>query len=805
VTLGGVPSDRRQGEGVLSGKLRYGVIVCLSCLMIAGLLLRADVASGIAFPDGRAWEMVTPADKGGAPVEALTREGGLIVASEEGSRLTYVVDGALGEAVEGNRSPEMEQVLATRTSNGWVSQDIATGSNRAKGIAPGNSPEYQFFSTDLSTALVEPAEPGAEPPLAPGVVQATPYLRDALSGTYLPLVTEENTASGSSFGGHIHFLAASWDLSHVVIASSVALTGSGSSKGLYEWSDGLLRFVSVLPDGVTPGENPELGFYGAVMAHAISDDGSRIIWTNKEDLNTRGGHLYLRDTTRGETLQLDAAQGISEPTKGSAVFQTASTDGSRVFFTDRQRLTANSTAEPGSGAGKPDLYECRITEVASKLVCELHDLTVDENGGEHADVHGLLFGASEDGSSLDFIAQGILAGNENGDHEHALAGQNNLYQLHYDGEGWSRIFIATLSAQDSAEWEGNQNGNTAYLTARVSPNGRYLAFMSSAAITGYDNVDASPAAEGARDEEVFLYDSVAESLRCVSCDPSGAQPEGVLDTEKSGEGLGLLVDRRLIWGREGNEHWLAGSVPGWTSQNIKSALFQSRYLSDEGRLYFNSPADLVPAAENHEEDVYEYEPSGVGGCQSVTGGCVSLISGGGSDRESAFLEATPSGSSVFFLTEARLWPNEDTDTAFDIYDARECSALSPCLTQLATPAPPCEESNTCRPAPAAQRSPNGPSGTAVFTGGENLVPAGPSPRHSVEARKATKSLTRAERLKRALRTCRDRYPQAKKRRRTCERAARKHYASKRTSKQKDRSKSRNVHRGSPAHARRSMR
>ena len=117
--------------------------------------------------------------------------------------------------MQGNRSPEMEQVLATRTSTGWSSQDIATASSGAKGIAPGNAPEYQFFTPDLSTALVQPAEPGAEPPLAPGVKQATMYLRDNATGTYLPLVTEANTAPGTQFGGHIHSLAATADLSQM--------------------------------------------------------------------------------------------------------------------------------------------------------------------------------------------------------------------------------------------------------------------------------------------------------------------------------------------------------------------------------------------------------------------------------------------------------------------------------------------------------------------------------------------------------------------------------------------------------------
>ena len=84
-------------------------------------------------PDGRAWEMVTPPDKHGAPVEALTREGGLILASEDGDALTYVVDGALGEEAQGNRSPEWQQVLATRGAERWSSQDIATPSSKAQG------------------------------------------------------------------------------------------------------------------------------------------------------------------------------------------------------------------------------------------------------------------------------------------------------------------------------------------------------------------------------------------------------------------------------------------------------------------------------------------------------------------------------------------------------------------------------------------------------------------------------------------------------------------------------------------------
>jgi hypothetical protein len=526
---------------------------------------------------------------------------------------------------------------------------------------------------------------------------------------------------------------------------------------------------------------PRLGFAGSVFPHAISSDGSRIIWTNKEE-NSGRGRLYLRDTAHGQTVRLDAAQGAGEPGEASAQFQGASSDGSRVFFTDRQRLTADATTEVGQAqtSGQPDLYQCQITETAGKLACELTDLTVDHNEGEHANVQGLVLGTGDDGSSAYLVAQGVLAANANGNGERAVAGQNNLYELRYDGTQWTRTYVATLSEEDGAEWGGGTTkSNSAYLTARVSPNGRYLAFMSAAPVTGYDNIDANPAAKGARDEEVYLYDSQAASLRCVSCNPSGARPAGVLDNERAGEGLGLVVDRRLVWGREGHEHWLAGNIPGWTAQSLTGAVFQSRYLNDEGRLYFNSPDTLVPAAKNAKENVYQYEPSGVGSCQSATGGCVALLSDGSSDRESAFLEATPDASSVFFLTESHLLP-QDTDTAFDIYAARECSESAPCLSPPAGTQAACEETEACRPALPAQQLQGGSYATSVSSAEGNILtapaPTPPSPKAGTEAKKTTKQkLTRAQRLNRALKSCRRHYAHARRKREACERLARGRY------------------------------
>ena len=743
----------------------------------------------LALADNRAWELVSPPNKHGAPIEGLTHEGGVVLAAEDGNSITYAADGSIAEDAEGNRSPEQQQVMSTRTPTGWSTQDVATPNIRAEGLSAGHSPEYQFFTPDLSEALVEPwgTTPFAEPPLAAGAKQKTMYLRDNATGTYLPLVTEENVLPGTTFGHRLHFVSATPDLDHVVLHSEVPLTPAPAGNGLYEWTDGVLTFVSLLDDGV-PAAEAELGFAGTVVTNAISDDGTRVIWTSKDE-NTDAGHLYMRDTATGQTLQIDAAQGVSEPEKGSAEYQGASADGSDVFFTDKQRLTVDSTAEASQGVGKRDLYECQVVEQTGGLECRLKDLTVEENEGEHAAVQGFLLGLGESGTYTYIVAQGVLASNCNGNGERAEPGRANLYALHEDADSaWTTTFIGTLSSEDSPEWEGGKTADPAFLTARVSPNGEWLAFMSNASLTGYDNVDADPAAHSARDEEVFLYHAgpTPPTLTCVSCNPSGVRPHGVLDTREAGEGLGLVVDRPLVWAESGHEHWLAGNIPGWTAESLGDALFQSRYLSNEGRLFFNSADPLVPqvtvptreesiggaSQQVGVENVYEYEPLGVGSCQSPTGGCVSLISSGTSDRESAFLEATPSGNDVFFLTAAQLSP-EDTDSAFDVYDARVCTEQSPCLTPPQRAPAGCGSTDACRPAEPAQPAPV--EASATLTPGNAL--SGPKAAGGVKSSHTTKAkpLTRAQRLAEALRLCKRRYRHAKRRRATCEARAKREY------------------------------
>ena len=89
---------------------------------------------------------------------------------------------------------------------------------------------------------------------------------------------------------------------------------------------------------------------------------------------------------------------------------------------------------------------------------------------------------------------------------------------------------------------------------------------------------------------------------------------------------------------------------------------------------------------------------------------------------------------MFFVTEAQLLP-QDTDTAFDIYDARECTAASPCLTIPAPPPGRCNEAETCRPALPPLQIPGGAGGRATFSGpATRPPPAAPNSRSKASKR-----------------------------------------------------------------------
>jgi hypothetical protein len=660
--------------------------------------------------DDRGWEMVSPPNKHGALLEPIGLPG-VAQAAADGSAIAYLASGPT-EGEPAGFSNQV-QVLSGRGPSGWSSHDIAPPHGYPPGASIGLGQEYRTFSTDLTSAMLQPFG-GFTSQVSPLATEQTPYLRTdfpaghpsepCASECYRPVLTAAeglaDVKSGAKFGGFSiingntcpptggfcgpEFAGATPDLSHVVVDYPFVglTTASGDEGGLYEWSAATapaqsLQLVSVLPTGVPAkpgvakiGSVSETG--GGSARNAISTDGSRIAWSFARE------RLYLRDTNLGQTVRLDTKQpGGSGAGTARPLFQTASSDGLRVFFSDEQALVLGA----GAGEKQADLYECHMVVEAGKLKCTLADLT-PKAGEESADVLGQVLGSSEDGSYLYFAANGVLAHNKNAAGEEAKPGNCtaegsptgsacSLYLLH----NGATTFLATLSGQDGPNWAPI----LPHLSARISPNGRWLAFMSQRPLTGYDNRDV---VSGKRDEEVYLYHAGGEGeegkLVCASCDPSGARPHGV-EYGQIESSAGGIAGGEEVWKQS---DWIAANIPGWTQYMLGKALYQSRYLSNQGRLFFNAADALIPTDTNGAEDVYEFEPPS--GAEAPAGdsceessptytptaaGCIDLISSGTSGEESAFLDASESGNDVFFLSSAHLSPR-DVDTALDLYDAR---------------------------------------------------------------------------------------------------------------------------------------
>jgi hypothetical protein len=489
-----------------------------------------------------------------------------------------------------------------------------------------------------------------------------------------------NQTPAGTLPSNAQFQDASDDLRHIVFGEEAKLTPEAPpGYDLYLWAEGIVRLVTFLPDGtpvrgdlagatghLTNKKEPGGTFNGtASITNAVSSDGERIFFY-------ANGNLYVREnaaqapaanpacgtgkSTLACTRQIDRSFG--EGSSGGGVFQYASTDGSRVFFTDERKLTSPSSAT----AGKPALYEYNVE---SKV---LTDRTLGVTG---ADVRGFS-GAAKDGSRLYFLAQAALTGTQqNGQAEVAQAGQSNLYLL----EGGSLTFVARLDpTTDRSAWsfemtskEGEApTGGGATLATRTSPDGRYLAFNSTRGLTG--DPDGT--------QQIFVYDAVSGSLSCASCLPGGGAPPG------------------------------PSAIPApIATTELYAPAYLPRGLTDTGQLFFTTPQPLLPADTNGVADVYEYRP-----------GELHLLSDGAGPGPSYFFDASVGGGNVFFATSDAL-VRSDIDNALNLYDTRVGGGFSESSAQ----APPCPANEPCRSAGSGTPA-TGTLATAFQVGAGNVVP-----------------------------------------------------------------------------------
>jgi hypothetical protein len=736
--------------------------------------LRAGFAARL--PDCRAYERVTPPEiepyfqVGGTPGNLppdLPPEYGRALgevnetqASATGDRVlsfsTYPLAGGGSYGVFS---------LASRGPEGWSSEDLVPPQSAAANQAGCTSAYFPLTTQELTNWVLADGDGQGErfeynqgyyqeelcgtdePTLVAGEPQGFQnlFLHDPgaaiYAGSYQLIDTPQRAPEGARLND-AWAQGASEDLSRVVFTEAAQLTprapvivppasppvseDDGPSEDVYMWSGGTVRLVTVLPDGEAvagsladadrPHDGKERG--SATFTHAVSSDAERVAFE-------ADGNLYVRENPQQPpeaecttpatacTVQLDARDGGTG--SGGGHFEWASSNGSRVFFTDENDLLAGANAS----TGKPDLYEYDFERPAGE---RLEDITA---GAEPAGVLGVS-GASEDGATVYFVATAALTGAQaNSQGATAQPGQPNLYvrkEAQEDGEAkFATVFIATLGDGDADDWHSPSSN----ITARVSQDGGFIAFNSLGQLTGYDNhgpcVGSNEPLGAGPCQEIFLYSAEQNALSCASCAPSGELPSAPARITQPSRTDGTI--------------------------NEQPVSYLQRFVSDGGQVFFNTVARLLPADTNGLSNVYEYE-----------GGQLHLLSPGSTSANAYFTEASANGENVFMITSELL---NDKNGDIGLFDVRVGGGFP----EAPEPAPPCGEGD-CAP-PASPPTFSTPA-SAIFSG-----PGNPPLAASIigPPKPKTAAQLRAEELAKALKACRTKHDK----RRSCEAQARKRY------------------------------
>jgi hypothetical protein len=549
-----------------------------------------DLRIGLSklLPDCRAYELVTPADSNArAPSGSPITNGANFFTNHQvspaGDKIPWVVEGGSLPGEDGTGSLGGDPYLSSRGPDGWSSAYIGPSGSDTNAVFPGGTSPDQGYSFWIS-GTIGPASIGGA---------LTSYVRYPDGHSEVlgagSLGTTDPRAVGrliSEDGDHMIFNTGS-------AGTAVQLEPQAAPNGtdaIYDRAPtGELRVISLLPESVPFGGGDRAIYAGASL------DGKGVAFL----VNST---LYFR-YDNSETYEVGAGVEFAGIAEG----------GNRIFYLEGGRLW------------------------------RLDALTGDRTAFSAGTVTPV--NVSADGSAAYFVSKSVLTTDRNPNDAKAKNGKSNLY-LSREGE---ISFVGTLTDRDVAGEEGEAeqvDGLGLWMVAlgterlgylgldpsRSTPDGGILLFESGAALAGYDP-------EG--HQQVYRYDSVANELECLSCNPTGAAATGRARLQSvQREGSALFSPRAVL-------------------TNLRA---------DGRRAFFESTEALVAGDTDGLQDVYEWEDQGVGSC-TAPGGCVYLISSGHSFRNDYLWAVSESGDDVFFLTADLVLP-ADADETPSIYDAR---------------------------------------------------------------------------------------------------------------------------------------
>ena len=766
-------------------------------------------------PDCRAYELVTPPYKAGGVV--LDEPGAI---SADGEHVIVGVGGAFAGAGndwwDGNRNPDIAVYELTRTAAGWQPTALTPpaaqyphstimAASTADGLATtlwGAATSTLLFNEDIY--LRQPD--GAFVRVGPGVAPEVADQELSSSSQELNLVGASSDLTRSLF-------QVTWENPTNLKGHSNLWPGDTTKEGtsLYEY----VYNGAPSPEPILVGvKNPE---------PLKSDTEAQLISSCGTELGTgEKGSAYNAVSESGETVfftahacggpgeptvdelyaRVDGASttAISEPTAAdcsacntttglqNAVFQGASDNGEKVFFLTEQELL------PGQKG--MNLYEYDFNGPAHAKI------SLVSGGSTEPKVSGVVR-VSEYGERVYFVAKGKLAG-MNAEDKEPEEEADNLYVYEPDPAhpgAYHTVFVAkllspaeetALSTEESAE--ASEVGVLAEgraLRAAEEALSRGATFPEAIAIDSevrqqqeealrgtlgpagtlaedksvWELADTRPAQATPDEGQFLLFPSSAD----LTPGDDSKVPQ-LFEYDALTEGLTRVsIGQGGTYGDNGNVDTYHGAP------HIPAQFFRDRDLpteasfgvalsKDGSRVFFTSAAHLTPQAEDGSPNVFEYHA-----------GDVYLISDGRDTSVTATRPTVsafgidPSGQNAFFTTADPLVP-QDGETQEALYDAREAGGFPAPLVS-----PGCA-GETCRGATGGTPQLVSP-GSAGQLAGENVPPPVES---KPAARSKAKPLTRAQKLAKALKTCRAKRNKTK--RAGCEAQARKKYGAKSKSK-----------------------
>ncbi len=538
------------------------------------------VGPSALLPDCRAYELVSPADKGGYTLVLNLNAAGAY-ASRDGDHARFSVITPFADPKAGYGG----QYVSTRGAAGWTTKNMSPAfcGPDPSGLV-GAAPVLALLSVDFSFGLFQdsninncaPGDTGG-----PDVYSVGPdgrFVWQSQNGPRENSTSIRTVAGLSADGRHLAFETDD----RLILPLEAGRTG----PGLYERVGDRLFAVGLGNDGqpINPCGASIAG--GTTMSSAppgsVADDGRVIFFVSGSGnapgcspTTNDGGQLYARiDGER--TVLLSRSDRSTPDARQLPVFLGATTDGGTAFFRSTERLTDDATT--GGGLYAFDLGQLLDGSGGSGHLRFLTPAVDSSPAGVTS-----LLGFSEDGAVGYVAATGRL-------HADAPASGSKIYRVSQTG--------ATLVAATTAS------------AATVSPDGSKLAYV---------------ARPGTFDQVMLFAAGAGSGPVCVSCPTAGSSV---------GHARMRVNNRPRPMGDE-------------------------RFVSNDGRVFFNSLDRLVVADTNATHDVYEYDR-----------GEHKLLSSGTSQYHSLLWGVGPAGREVFFSTADSLVPGDVDNGDLDLYVAR---------------------------------------------------------------------------------------------------------------------------------------